>query len=1233
MRNFLSTLVFSLLVIGAWGQEIVVTEYNGTTVVTSGQLYTVTKDVNAPNKINIQFAQGIGSTGRYGFVASYKPLNKSAANANVALTTTTCLAKFEATSPSVFSAGANFLLSEYASTTDPTFSVSSNSTSLLLGASGTVNKLVATSVVYIYAYNRVATSGTYLISNKYVKVELPPEDITDDINNDIVIQKKICQNTTIESFFANPQDFSMPFPRSYSWNGNITTCKLFQFDGSTYTESTMNELLTTASYSFVQKRNETTYSTFTPTSTSVLVPNQSYSVNSSYTAEVSDIIITGEYVLPAIVSQPPSFKYISHDAGTQLESNVSGDMYFLEWFTSLDNTSTTIGDDISQGQTISYITNSPITLVNNLELSPFGMAINDSLNYYFKIYSWCDEIITSDMVKVYRLPTPDITGYDDQIVCSGMQINQLSNPGTVTIGSKNYTWAFFPDATTTTPFVGTDIAQTTSYVVRYKLTENGTDYYSDTYSTINVTVVSPTVGSISAPSPSTICSGAQPGEITSLTSGTSNTGIVSYEWQSGLSTISGATTSTYTPDVLTATSSYQRRTVATSGSTVCYSDFTSPVTITVSVAPLGGTVSGTQTICSGSTPAQIHLSGHSGSIQWQSSTDNVTFANISGQTEPIVTTGSLTTTTYYRAIVTQGTCPSTSTVGIVTVNSTGTWIGGSTTITPAVYNTAANWCGGSVPTSPTIPPGVTVYMDGSYDFTNLTIECGGSLIISETGRVTITNVLTNDGIVHVINGGTIHYGTTTTGTCVGTYQITESFQPSRYWYVGPTTTNTTRSSFGSVASASNPTGTQMWSWNEPQNNTANNYIAPVYQNGNLIPGNGYIYRNLGATTLEVNVTGPYITSAISKTGLTRTGTGTLAGYHLLSNPYTAYLDLTEVLAAANTGTSNMLPTVWVRSNSSYNGNAASMVFDTYNAQSGIGTGLGWQTAALNGNPGGINSLMRWVAPMQGFWVRVNTGGSTGNIAFDYSMASANPIGAGQLRTTSPIEAMARINVQFGGQKDQLIAALSPSAQNGFDTYDSEKMFTSGVVQAYAPNSGKKLVINTVKNNKSKISMPLTVECPGNGWYSFELLELQLEAGVLLLEDKLEGVMHDLTVDTSYQFYANSGVLSNRFVLHFNLPLASANPSGPSSLDDLVSESQNAQIEINSTSTGKVSVELTQVDENTSSFVRVVDINGKVLESFYSDGSSFDFQISQGQGVYIIEVSNGLTVEKKKVFIQ
>jgi hypothetical protein len=56
-----------------------------------------------------------------------------------------------------------------------------------------------------------------------------------------------------------------------------------------------------------------------------------------------------------------------------------------------------------------------------------------------------------------------------------------------------------------------------------------------------------------------------------------------------------------------------------------------------------------QTICSGSTQADITLSGQTGSIQWQSSTDNNAFNNISGATTSTLTAaqmGSLAATAY-----------------------------------------------------------------------------------------------------------------------------------------------------------------------------------------------------------------------------------------------------------------------------------------------------------------------------------------------------------------------------------------------------------------------------------------------------------------------------------------------------------------------------------------------------------------------------------------------------------
>ena len=90
---------------------------------------------------------------------------------------------------------------------------------------------------------------------------------------------------------------------------------------------------------------------------------------------------------------------------------------------------------------------------------------------------------------------------------------------------------------------------------------------------------------------------------------------------------------------------------------------------TVNPAAVGGTASSNQSICTGATPAALSLSGHTGTIQWQSSTDNVTFTNISGATSATYAPGALTATTYYRAVLTSaGGCTANSSTVTITVN-------------------------------------------------------------------------------------------------------------------------------------------------------------------------------------------------------------------------------------------------------------------------------------------------------------------------------------------------------------------------------------------------------------------------------------------------------------------------------------------------------------------------------------------------------------------------------------
>ena len=89
---------------------------------------------------------------------------------------------------------------------------------------------------------------------------------------------------------------------------------------------------------------------------------------------------------------------------------------------------------------------------------------------------------------------------------------------------------------------------------------------------------------------------------------------------------------------------------------------------------LGVTASSNQTICSGTSPANLTLTGTAATIQWQSSTDNSNFTNIGGATSSTLSSaqmGNLNTTTYYRAYATSAVCaPSYSNTVTITVNTT-----------------------------------------------------------------------------------------------------------------------------------------------------------------------------------------------------------------------------------------------------------------------------------------------------------------------------------------------------------------------------------------------------------------------------------------------------------------------------------------------------------------------------------------------------------------------------------
>jgi gliding motility-associated-like protein len=164
-----------------------------------------------------------------------------------------------------------------------------------------------------------------------------------------------------------------------------------------------------------------------------------------------------------------------------------------------------------------------------------------------------------------------------------------------------------------------------------------------------------------APAVNTICPGDDPGLITGSTPIGNN---YTYQWQQSLDNnnftdITGALSKDFDPPAITATT-YYRRSILTS---VCAAPNTSNV-VTITFIPhlSDNTIvaPSESSFCNAGNPSLIR--GYApqaiGSIsyQWQQSTDNVTFTDISGANAKDYDPPSVSVTTYYRRLVTNLPC-------------------------------------------------------------------------------------------------------------------------------------------------------------------------------------------------------------------------------------------------------------------------------------------------------------------------------------------------------------------------------------------------------------------------------------------------------------------------------------------------------------------------------------------------------------------------------------------------
>jgi hypothetical protein len=509
----------------------------------------------------------------------------------------------------------------------------------------------------------------------------------------------------------------------------------------------------------------------------------------------------------------------------------------------------------------------------------------------------------------------------------------------------------------------------------------------------------------------------------------------------------------------------------------------------------------------------------------------------------------------------------------------------------------------------------------ALSFIDFTIS-GGTYRLNSNQQLTLSGSLTNNGTFTMRSGATfVPSATVSNITGTGTYNVQRfltdnaatwsTANTSRFWYMGVPVNNAPRSSFGNY----NETANRLFSYSEYTKTYTN-----ITDNAALLTrGTGYVHRRSTNDTLTFSGTAAngLLGSANSQTGMTRTS-GSSVGFHLVSNPYMAYVDWNAVTKT------NIESTYYIRSAAP--GNISALI--SYNS-------VGPNYAA-----GGVPSItnidhVRYLAPMQAFWVRVGSTATTGSLGMNTGMLSHQTSNPG-LKNTTVFPTLARVNLVDGPRFDQLLVFMNQDMSNAVDQYDSEKMFVSGTPQIYTMAAGKKLVMNGLNSNKKKISVPLYLELPESKVYNLQLAEYILEDGLILLEDKQEGTIQDFTIHDTYAFYANSGVLSNRFVLHFFMPDATITAQGPSNswVEEETAINEGGSIVVSSNGRGKVTI---AQDIDTSSTekgsVVVRDASGKEVYRGALEGLLTELRIDAPSGVYFVEVQLNGQFEMKKIFVQ
>ncbi len=267
--------------------------------------------------------------------------------------------------------------------------------------------------------------------------------------------------------------------------------------------------------------------------------------------------------------------------------------------------------------------------------------------------------VFSNSAKVIVSPQITVTAEPQPISeCTG-GTNSLSVTVTGGSGIISYQWQSSPDNVTFTNITGATsstytppsaTAATTYYKVLISASDNGCGTVPSSSAKV---IVTPQITVTAQPQPINECISGTNSLSVTVTGGS---GIISYQWQSSpdnvtFTNITGATSSTYTPSSASAGTTYYKVLISASDNGCGTVPSSSAKVVVTPQLAITNTLSDFDECLGGTQSLTINVTGGVGSpsYQWQSSPDNVTFTNITGETNATFIPPSTSTgITYYR---------------------------------------------------------------------------------------------------------------------------------------------------------------------------------------------------------------------------------------------------------------------------------------------------------------------------------------------------------------------------------------------------------------------------------------------------------------------------------------------------------------------------------------------------------------------------------------------------------